>query len=40
LNNKLARAVLADPSAWETVIFEDERAAAPAFYTKASPVPA
>jgi UDP-3-O-[3-hydroxymyristoyl] N-acetylglucosamine deacetylase len=40
LNNKLARAVLADPSAWETVIFEDERAAAPAFYTKAAAVAA
>ncbi len=40
LNNKLARAVLADPSAWETVIFEDERAAAPSFYTKAAAVPA
>jgi len=34
LNNKLARAVLQDTSAWETVIFEDERLAAPAFYTK------
>lgn len=37
LNNKLARAVLQDASAWETVIFEDERSAAPAFYTKAAP---
>jgi UDP-3-O-[3-hydroxymyristoyl] N-acetylglucosamine deacetylase len=36
LNNKLARAVLADASAWETVIFEDEREAAPAFYTKSA----
>ena len=36
LNNKLARAVLETPSAWETVTFEDERAAAPAFYTKSA----
>lgn len=36
LNNKLARALLADASAWEMVIFEDERMAAPAFYTKSA----
>jgi hypothetical protein len=32
--------VLEQPDAWETVIFEDERAAAPAFYTKAAALPA
>jgi UDP-3-O-[3-hydroxymyristoyl] N-acetylglucosamine deacetylase len=37
LNNKLARALLQDAAAWETVIFEDERSPAPAFYTKAAP---
>lgn len=39
LNNKLARALLADTAAWELVTFEDERAPAPAFYASAvSPV--
>jgi UDP-3-O-[3-hydroxymyristoyl] N-acetylglucosamine deacetylase len=37
LNNKLARALLADASAWEEVIFEDERAASPSHRTSASP---
>ncbi|MDR3415689.1 MAG: UDP-3-O-acyl-N-acetylglucosamine deacetylase [Nevskia sp.] len=36
LNNQLARKLLADTSAWDTVIFEDEHDAIPAFYTKAA----
>jgi len=34
LNNKLARAVLEDTSAWETVIFEDETRRSPGFFTQ------
>jgi UDP-3-O-[3-hydroxymyristoyl] N-acetylglucosamine deacetylase len=34
LNNKLARALLADTAAWETVTFEDEKVVSPAFYTR------
>ncbi|GAC1632590.1 MAG: UDP-3-O-acyl-N-acetylglucosamine deacetylase [Nevskia sp.] len=40
LNNKLARALLADTQAWELVIFDDKQPAAPAFYPRATPVPA
>ena len=36
LNNRLARALQADVSAWDLVIFEDERAPAPAFYAGAA----
>jgi UDP-3-O-[3-hydroxymyristoyl] N-acetylglucosamine deacetylase len=36
LNNKLARALQADRSAWDLVIFEDEKAPAPAFYAGAA----
>ena len=38
LNNKLARALLADPSAWELAVIEDERSAPPLGYLK--PLPA
>ncbi|MBX6421524.1 MAG: UDP-3-O-acyl-N-acetylglucosamine deacetylase [Nevskia sp.] len=37
LNNKLARAVLADRAAWDVVIFEDERAVGSGFYPSATP---
>ena len=36
LNNKLARALQADRSAWDLVIFEDEKAPAPSFYAGAA----
>jgi len=36
LNNLLARKLLEETSAWDTVIFDDEAEAAPAFYTKAA----
>jgi UDP-3-O-[3-hydroxymyristoyl] N-acetylglucosamine deacetylase len=36
LNNRLARAVLADDTAWELVRFEDDRQSAPAFYARTS----
>ena len=36
LNNKLARAVLADRAAWDLVIFDDERQPAPAYYSRAA----
>jgi UDP-3-O-[3-hydroxymyristoyl] N-acetylglucosamine deacetylase len=36
LNNKLARALLADKAAWELVTFEDDRAPSPAFYPSAA----
>ncbi len=38
LNNKLARALLADTGAWELTIFDEEKAASPAFYPGANPV--
>ncbi len=38
LNNKLARALLADTAAWELVIFDDKQPAAPAFYPRSSPL--
>jgi len=38
LNNKLARALLADTAAWELVIFDDKQPAAPAFYPRSAPV--
>ncbi|MDB5985395.1 MAG: UDP-3-O-acyl-N-acetylglucosamine deacetylase [Nevskia sp.] len=34
LNNRLARAVLADESAWELVVFEDEPSPAASFYPR------
>jgi UDP-3-O-[3-hydroxymyristoyl] N-acetylglucosamine deacetylase len=37
LNNKLVRAVLADRTAWELVIFEDERTASSGLYAPTSP---
>lgn len=40
LNNKLARALLADTTAWETVTFEDERAVPSAFYARTTAVTA
>jgi UDP-3-O-[3-hydroxymyristoyl] N-acetylglucosamine deacetylase len=40
LNNKLARALLADTAAWETVTFEDERAVSPSFYARSAAVTA
>jgi UDP-3-O-[3-hydroxymyristoyl] N-acetylglucosamine deacetylase len=39
LNNKLARALLADPSAWEYVTFEDEEAASTSPLTLGSTIP-
>lgn len=40
LNNKLARAVLTTPSAWETVVFGDVGSKVPTFYSSSAPVPA
>lgn len=40
LNNKLARALLADTAAWELVVFDDRQPAAPAFYPRSTPIPA
>ena len=40
LNNKLARAVLATPEAWEFVVFDDVGSKVPSFYATSSPVPA
>ena len=39
LNNKLARALLAEPEAWEIATFEDEEAASSSPLTLGSPVP-
>ena len=40
LNNKLARALLATPSAWEHVVFDDVGSKTPAFYGSSSPLAA
>lgn len=40
LNNRLARALIKDPAAWELSIFEDESTPSPAFYLRANPLPA
>jgi len=40
LNNKLARALLADPGAWEIAVFDDVGSKATSFYASSSPLPA
>lgn len=40
LNNKLARAVLSTPSAWEYVVFDDVGSKVPSFYASSNPVAA
>lgn len=40
LNNKLARALLAEPTAWEEVIFDDVTDKVSGFYGSSNPVPA
>ncbi len=40
LNNKLARALLAEPAAWEEVIFDDVADKVSGFYGSSNPVPA